>query len=115
VDVSRFTVPVDRSYQLILVKRICGGTIPPSGSNGLMLGEIFGRNAGLTCTELALFRFLLGRPAGFESNRLPTTDPVGEATALSCGLGMTELEALVSDALGGPSLGVFFADSVGVV
>jgi len=80
-----------------------------------MLGEIFGRNAGLTCTELALFRFLLGRPAGFESNRLPTTDPVGEATALSCGLGMTELEALVSDALGGPSLGVFFADSVGVV
>ena len=80
-----------------------------------MLGDIFGRNAGLTWTELALLRFLLDRPVGLESRRLPTTDPVGEAMALSCGLGMTELEALVGGALVGPSLGVFFADSVGVV
>lgn len=91
------------------------GYIPPSGSNGLILGDIFGRKAGLTWTELVLFRFLLGRPVGFESIRLLNADPVGEAIALSSGLGMTELDALVSGALVGPSLGVFFADSVGVV
>ena len=82
-----------------------------------MLGDIFGRKAGLTCTELVLFRFLLGqgRPVGLESVRLLATDPVGEAIALRCGLGITELEALGKVALCGPNRGVFRADNVGVV
>lgn len=90
-----------------------------------MLGEIFGLNAGLTCTELVLLRFLLGRPVvvGFVESRrrMLLTDPVGDdATALSCGLGITELDALAMfaaavAALVGPNRGVFLADSVGVV
>lgn len=88
---------------------------PPSGNNGFILGDIFGLNAGLTCTELVLFRFLLPRPVGFDSIRLLATDPVGEASALNCGLGIIELEALVIGALVGPNLGVFLADNVGVV
>ncbi len=52
-----------------------------------MLGDIFGRRAGLTCTELLLFLFL---PVGFSSPRLPGVTPRGEAR----GLGKTELVAL---------------------
>lgn len=89
--------------------------LPPSGSKGLILGDILGRNAGLTCTELVLFRFLLARPVGFESIRLLATDPVGEASALNCGLGMMEPEALVRGALVAPNRDNFLADKVGVV
>ena len=31
-----------------------------------MLGDIFGRRAGLTCTELLVFRFLLSLPVAFD-------------------------------------------------
>ena len=72
-----------------------------------MLGDIFGRRAGLTCTELLLFLFL---PVDFSSPRLPGVAPRGEAR----GLGKTELVAL-SGALRGPYLGVFRAERVGVV
>ena len=84
----------------------------------MILGEIFGLNAGLTCTECVLPRFLLPRAAvavALAFLLLPVTEPVGEARALSWGLGMTELEALVSGALLGPILGVLRADKVGVV
>ncbi len=80
-----------------------------------MLGEIFGRRAGLTCTELVLLRFLLGRPVGLESRRLLATELVGEAIALRRGLGMTELQALGRVALVGAIFGVLRADSRGVV
>ena len=48
-----------------------------------MLGEIFGRNAGLTCTEVVLLRFLLPRPGGLGSVRLLDIDPPGEGDAPS--------------------------------
>lgn len=57
--------------------------VPPSGSSGLMLGEIFGRSAGLTCTEVVLLRFLLPRPRGLGSMRLLDIDPPGEGDAPS--------------------------------
>ena len=52
-----------------------------------MLGDIFGRRAGLTCTELLLFLFL---PAALSSPRRPGVMPRGEAR----GLGNIELVAL---------------------
>lgn len=60
-----------------------GVDVPPSGSSGLMLGEIFGRNAGLTCTEVVLLRVLPLRPRGLGSARLPDIDPPGEGDAPS--------------------------------
>lgn len=78
-----------------------GYFIPPSGNKGLILGDIFGRNAGLTCTDAALFLFLLPRPIDLGSARLPEVELVGDAMAPSCGLGNIEFIAL-NGALAGP-------------
>lgn len=55
--------------------------LPPSGRSGLILGEIFGLSAGLTCTELVLV-FLLFPPRlpAFPSVFLPRGVPIGEAS-----------------------------------
>lgn len=60
-----------------------GIDVPPSGRRGLMLGEILGRSAGLTCTELLLFLFLLSRALVLQSARLPDLGPPGDAMAPS--------------------------------
>jgi len=57
--------------------------LPPSGRRGLMLGEILGLSAGLTCTELLLFLFLLSRVLVLDSARLPHFRPPGDAMAPS--------------------------------
>lgn len=81
----------------------------PSGSRGLILGEIRGRNAGLTCDEEVLPRFLPGRPPALESPLLLDIDPPGDATAPKWGLANAEVmigvEALV---------GALLAEKVGV-
>lgn len=88
--------------------------LPPSGNNGLMLGEILGRRAGLTCTELWLLRFFGSRNLSLESPRLmPAPALLGEAIPPSLGLDKAEVLAVIG-ALAGPYLGVFCADSVGV-
>ena len=69
-----------------------------------MLGEIFGRRAGLTCTELWLLRFFGSLLLNLESARLMTPALVGEVT--SWGLGSAEVFAVIG-ALAGPCLGVF--------
>lgn len=51
-----------------------------------MLGDIFGRIAGLTCTELVLFLFLLSRPMDFGSTRLVDEEPFGDVTPGNRGL-----------------------------
>lgn len=56
-----------------------------------MLGDIFGRMAGLTCTELVLFLFLLSRPIDFGSTRLVDEGPLGVVTSDSRGLVNTAL------------------------
>ena len=48
-----------------------------------MLGDILGRKAGLTCTELLLFLFLLSRPPILDSARLLDFGPPGDARAPS--------------------------------
>ncbi len=60
-----------------------GIDVPPSGRRGLMLGEILGLSAGLTCTELLLFLFLLSRALVLDSTRLPAFGPPGDARAPS--------------------------------
>lgn len=88
--------------------------IPPSGSRGLMLGEILGRNAGLTWTELLFVLFLPPRPLARASPRLLCSDPFGEPMGFKLGL-VKEEPVAVTGALVGPILGVFRADIVGVV
>lgn len=51
-----------------------------------MLGDIFGRIAGLTCTELVLFLFLFSRPMDFGSARLADEEPFGDVIADNRGL-----------------------------
>ena len=91
--------------------------LPPSGSRGLILGDIFGRRAGLTSVELTLFLFLVLRPA-LGSGRLPLPRAraglIGEATAPSIGLGLPDCAAPAEGVLIGPNLGVFRADIRGV-
>ena len=72
----------------------------PSGRRGLILGEIFGRIAGLTCDEELLCRFLLSRPLTFDGSErlLGNVDVNGVVVGPSRGLGKTELVA-VSGAL----------------
>lgn len=73
--------------------------VPPSGSNGLMLGLIFGRMAGLTSTEvvLTLPRFFAGCDR-FCSSFLPAGPKEGELVAPITGLAVVVLD--------GASLGV---------
>src|SRR4051812_18578111 len=82
-----------------------------------MLGEIFGRKAGLTSAELTLFLFLELR-ATLESTLFPLVMPnpglVGDETALSIGLGLPESAAPAEGVLKGPSFGVFRAVIRGV-
>jgi hypothetical protein len=80
-----------------------------------MLGEIFGRRAGLNMLELTLFRFLglrapLGSPLLLPFSAKPGL--MGDATALSMGLGLADMDA--PGVLSGPNLGVFRADNLGV-
>lgn len=53
-----------------------------------MLGEIFGRRAGLTCEEPLVDRFLVEpRPVAFDSPpRLLATDPDGDGMTVAYGL-----------------------------
>lgn len=85
--------------------------LPPSGSKGLMLGEILGRRAGLTCTEVWLLRFFGSLLFNRESARLMAPALEGEAT--SWGLGSAEVFAVIG-ALAGPYLAAFRALVVGV-
>jgi len=77
-----------------------------------MLGEIFGRKAGLACTEFWLLRFLGSLDLNLES-RLLTPIAVGEAMAPICGLGNDEPVAVIG-ALTAPCPGVFPTENVGV-
>lgn len=79
-----------------------------------MLGEILGRNAGLTWTELLFVLFLPPRPLARASPRLLCSDPFGEPMGFKLGL-VKEEPVAVTGALVGPILGVFRADIVGVV
>ena len=91
----------------------------PSGSSGLILGEILGRRAGLTKVDVTLFRFLDER-ADFGSIFLllpgRKAGLVGEFMALSIGLGVgTPTRADAPEGVcKGPSFGVFRADNLGV-
>ena len=87
--------------------------LPPSGSKGLMLGDILGRNAGLTWTELLFVLFLPPRPFVKASPRLWCKEPFGEPNGFRLGLAKDEPVA-VAGALVGAILGVFRADIVGV-
>lgn len=89
--------------------------IPPSGSRGFMLGDIFGLNAGLTRLELTLFLFFELR-ADLGSPLLPGAKAglVGEEIALIIGLGLPDWAALADGVLSAPNLGVFRAESRGV-
>lgn len=82
-----------------------------------MLGDIFGLKAGLTRFE-TLFLFFALRPS-FESVFFPfpvaNSGLVGDATALSIGLGFPDSAAPAEGVLNGPSLGVFRADIRGVL
>jgi hypothetical protein len=90
---------------------------PPSGSNGLMLGEIMtlGLSAGLTRVELTLFLFF-GLRASFKSGFLPfameNAGLVGVEQGSIMGLGLPERAA--PGVLRGFSLGVFRAARRGV-
>ena len=88
--------------------------LPPSGSRGLMLGEILGLSAGLTRFELTLFRFL-GLRAIFAS-LLPlvmvNAGLVGVDIGSSIGLGRPDIEA--PGVLNGFNFGVFRAAMRGV-
>lgn len=87
--------------------------VPPSGSKGLILGEIFGRNAGLTCTELLFVLFFPARPLVRGSPRLLDIAPFVEITVFGLGLGNAEPVA-VTGALVGTIFGALRADMVGV-
>ena len=91
-----------------------GENLPPSGSKGLMLGDILGRNAGLTCTELLLVLFFPPRPPVRGSPRLVGPTPFGDVTAPWLGLGKVDPVA-EAGALMGAIFGVLRADMVGVV
>lgn len=79
-----------------------------------MLGDILGRNAGLTWTELLFVLFLPPRPLARASPRLLCSDPFGEPMGFRLGL-VKEEPVAVTGALVGAILGVFRADIVGVV
>ena len=86
--------------------------LQPSGSRGLIIGDIFGLNAGLTRFELTLFRFF-GLRANFGSFLLLVMENaglVGAEAESSNGLGL-----LAPGVLNGPNFGVFRADIRGVV
>ena len=79
----------------------------------MILGEILGRNAGLTWEELILFLFLLFRPVAFGSARLLDIEPPGDGMIPSRGL--EKLTPFAVDvALAGAVNGVLMADKVGV-
>lgn len=108
----QFRLPVVRydrtpSYVYLLM--------PPSGSSGLILGEIFGLSAGLTRVELVLFLFL-GLRASLGSSFLPLVivkaGLVGVDIASIIGLGLPDKTA--PGVLSGLSFGVFLADKRGV-
>ena len=81
--------------------------LPPSGSNGLILGEIRGRSAGLGCEELFLFLPLTGvRNSWFGFK----AEVFGVGVALMAGLGSTGV-GLIVEAL---AL-LLCAETVGVV
>lgn len=87
----------------------------PSGSRGLMLGEIFGMSAGLAMVEHVLFRFFAVR-ANLVSPFFPfvmeNAGLVGVDAPSTIGLGRLAIEA--PGVLRGPILGVFLADIRGV-
>lgn len=78
-----------------------------------MLGEIFGRNAGLTCTELVLFRFFAIRLLA--SVFLPGCEPMGDASPGLIGLWLALMGTLAWGRLSGVTRGVFFPALVGVI
>ncbi len=75
----------------------------------MILGDIRGRNAGLTCDEEILLRFLPAFPPALGSPRLLDIDPPGDAAAPKWGLAKVEVVAGV-EAL----VGAFLADNDGV-
>lgn len=92
----------------------------PSGKSGFMLGDILGRKAGLTCTEVLPDRFLAPRPPVLASPLLLVIDSFGEVSPLTKGLGSAELGrpwvgTLMGATRGRADFGVFLADKVGVV
>ena len=94
------------------------GSLPPSGSSGLILGLIFGLNAGLTIFEPPLmlarfFRVLL--PLSCNQTDAGVAALAGEAIAEIAGLVVRD-EVLFVDGgavLMGLNFGVFFAASAG--
>jgi hypothetical protein len=95
----------------------CELNIPLADIRGLILGDIFGLIAGLTRVEETLFLFFKLRPA-LDSDRLvlpcANAGVVGDATALSIGLGFPDRAAPADGVLKGPNLGVFRAFKCGV-
>jgi hypothetical protein len=90
--------------------------LPPSGSKGLMLGEILGLNAGLTRVEEVLLLFFAPLPPrGSSLLAFAGLDTVvGEAIGPTAGLCMPESATAAEGELSGPSLGVFLAETLGV-
>lgn len=87
----------------------------PAASRGLILGEIFGLNAGLTRLELTLPLFFALRPclgSSFFPDVIEKAGLVGVDMASSMGLGLFDIAA--PGVLRGPILGVLRADMRGV-
>jgi hypothetical protein len=86
----------------------------PAASIGLILGEIFGLNAGLTRLELTLPLFFVLRPLA--SSFFPEVNEnaglVGVDIASSIGLGLFDIDT--PGVLSGPTFGVLRADMRGV-
>lgn len=85
-----------------------------------MLGDILGRKAGLTCTEVVPDLFLAPRPPVLASPLLLVIDSFGEVSPLTRGFGSAEFGRpwfgrLMGATRGGADFGVFLADKVGVV
>ena len=98
VSGETIALPTVSEFDRHIIKRFVD--LLPSGRRGLILGEIFGRIAGLTCDEELLCRFLLSRPLTFDGSErlLGNVDVNGVVVGPSRGLGKTELVA-VSGAL----------------
>jgi hypothetical protein len=104
-----------RLLEFVIVHVSCGSLpFSPAASIGLILGEIFGLNAGLTRLELTLPLFFALRPlaSSFLPEVIEKAGLVGVDMASSIGLGLVDMAA--PGVLSGPILGVLRADIRGV-
>jgi len=108
---------ISTAYRMISLIGFMGKSLnlplPPSGSKGFMLGEIFGLSAGLTSVEHVLFlffAFLANLGSLFLVFVVENAGLVGVEAASIMGL----LDKAAPGVLSGLSFGVFLADRRGV-